>query len=337
MDFRKKFFVTPHVKFKLGNIDPAYTGAFESHESVGAEIARHTASLALLQYRLYAEGKRSFLIVLQGLDAAGKDGVIRHVISGTNPQGVNVACFKQPTHEELAHDFLWRSHNRTPTKGEIMIFNRSHYEDVLIVRVHDIVPKSVWSRRYDRICEFETLLNQAGTHVIKFYLHISPKEQLARFKTRLDDPHRNWKIRDADYTEREYWPAYIEAIEDAMIETSTKRAPWYVIPSNHNRLRADGTQFQSGDRDGGRDRRHAAHRQGRTEDRQEVHVADYRDAPDRSGCHRTRRDCVSRWVCDPLGNCTGSFHRASYCCYRGGTCGPRSRRGNGVVNEATEN
>ncbi len=234
MDFRKKFFVKPHVKFKLGNIDPAYTGAFESHESVAAEIARHTASLALLQYRLYAEGKRSLLIVLQGLDAAGKDGVIRHVISGTNPQGVNVACFKQPTHEELAHDFLWRSHNRTPTKGEIMIFNRSHYEDVLIVRVHDIVPKSVWSRRYDRICEFETLLNQAGTHVIKFYLHISPKEQLARFKARLDDPHRNWKIRDADYTEREYWPAYIEAIEDAMIETSTKRAPWYVIPSNHN-------------------------------------------------------------------------------------------------------
>ena len=207
------------------------------YESVGAEIARHTASLALLQYRLYAEGKRSFLIVLQGLDAAGKDGVIRHVISGTNPQGVNVACFKQPTHEELAHDFLWRSHNRTPTKGEIMIFNRSHYEDVLIVRVHDIVPKSVWSRRYDRICEFETLLNQAGTHVIKFYLHISPKEQLARFKTRLDDPHRNWKIRDSDYTEREYWPAYIEAIEDAMIETSTKRAPWYVIPSNHKWFR----------------------------------------------------------------------------------------------------
>jgi PPK2 family polyphosphate:nucleotide phosphotransferase len=237
MDFRKKFFVKPHVKFKLGNIDPAYTGAFESHESVGAEIARHTASLALLQYRLYAEGKRSLLIVLQGLDAAGKDGVIRHVISGTNPQGVKVACFKQPTHEELAHDFLWRSHNRTPTKGEIMIFNRSHYEDVLIVRVHDIVPKSVWSRRYDRICEFETLLNQAGTHVIKFYLHISPKEQLARFKARLDDPHRNWKIRDSDYTEREYWPAYIEAIEDAMIETSTKRAPWYVIPSNHKWFR----------------------------------------------------------------------------------------------------
>jgi PPK2 family polyphosphate:nucleotide phosphotransferase len=237
MDFRKKFIVEPHVKFKLGNIDPSYKGTHESHESAAADLALHTASLAQLQLRLYAEGKRSLLIVLQGLDAAGKDGVIRHVISGTNPQGVNVTCFKQPTHEELAHDFLWRVHNHTPAKGEIMIFNRSHYEDVVFVRVHDIVPKSVWSSRYDRICEFETLLDQAGTHVIKFYLHISPKEQLARFKARLDDPHRNWKIRDSDYTEREYWPAYIEAIEDAMIETSTKRAPWYVIPSNHKWFR----------------------------------------------------------------------------------------------------
>lgn len=237
MDFRKKFFVDSHVKFKLSNIDPAYKGAHESHESAVPELARHTASLTHLQYRLYAEGKRSLLIILQGLDAAGKDGVIRHVISGTNPQGVNVACFKQPTHEELAHDFLWRAHNHTPAKGEIMIFNRSHYEDVLVVRVHDIVPKSVWSKRYDRICEFEKLLSQSGTHIIKFYLHISPEEQLARFKVRLDDPHRNWKIRNSDYTEREYWPAYIEAFEDAMRETSTTRAPWYVIPSNHKWFR----------------------------------------------------------------------------------------------------
>jgi PPK2 family polyphosphate:nucleotide phosphotransferase len=237
MDFRKKFLVDSHVKFKLSNIDPAYKGTHESHESAVPELARHTASLAHLQYKLYAEGKRSLLIILQGLDAAGKDGVIRHVISGTNPQGVNVACFRQPTHEELAHDFLWRAHNHTPAKGEIMIFNRSHYEDVLVVRVHDIVPKSVWSKRYDRICEFEKLLSQSGAHVIKFYLHISPEEQLARFKMRLDDPHRNWKIRNSDYTEREYWPAYIEAFEDAMRETSTTRAPWYVIPSNHKWFR----------------------------------------------------------------------------------------------------
>lgn len=237
MDFRKKFVVEPHVKYKLGNIDPAYKGTHESHESAAAELARHTASLTQLQYKLYAEDKRSLLVVLQGLDAAGKDGVIRHVISGTNPQGVNVACFKQPTHEELAHDFLWRAHNHTPAKGEIMIFNRSHYEDVLFVRVHNIVPKSVWSQRYDRICEFEKLLIQAGTHIIKFYLHISPEEQLARFKMRLDDPHRNWKISDSDYTEREYWPAYIEAMEDVMRETSTTDAPWYVIPSNHKWFR----------------------------------------------------------------------------------------------------
>ena len=237
MDFRKKFVVEPDVKFKLGNIDPAYKGKHESHESAAVELASYTASLAQLQYRLYAEGKRSLLIVLQGLDAAGKDGVIRHVISGTNPQGVNVACFKQPTHEELAHDFLWRAHNHTPAKGEIMIFNRSYYENILIVRVHNIVPKSVWSKRYDRICEFERLLIQAGTHVTKFYLHISPEEQLARFKVRLDDPDRNWKIRNSDYTEREYWPAYIEAFEDAMRKTSTTRAPWYVIPSNHKWFR----------------------------------------------------------------------------------------------------
>jgi len=237
MDFRKKFVVQPVAKLKLGDIDPAYKGEHETHESAALEIARHTANLAQLQYRLYAEGKRSLLIVLQGLDAAGKDGVIRHVISGTNPQGVNVTRFKQPTHEELAHDFLWRAHNHTPAKGEIMIFNRSHYEDVLVVRVHDIVPKSVWSKRYEHICEFEKLLSQADTQVIKFYLHISPEEQLARFKMRLDDPHRNWKISNSDYTERKYWPPYVEALEDAMRETSTSHAPWYVIPSNHKWFR----------------------------------------------------------------------------------------------------
>jgi PPK2 family polyphosphate:nucleotide phosphotransferase len=237
MDFRKKFVVDRDVELNLNDIDPDYTGAHESPNSAAAELAHHTAKLAHLQYRLYAEGKQSLLIVLQGLDAAGKDGVIRHVITGTNPQGVNVACFKQPTREELAHDFLWRAHRRAPENGEIMIFNRSHYEDVLFVRVHEIVPKSVWSKRYDRIREFEQLLVEGGTHIVKFYLHISPEEQLARFKMRLDDPHRNWKIRDSDYNEREYWPAYIEAHEQAMRETSTSRAPWYVIPSNRKWFR----------------------------------------------------------------------------------------------------
>jgi PPK2 family polyphosphate:nucleotide phosphotransferase len=237
MDFRKKLMVPPGAKFKLADVDPAYKGKHESHQSAAAEIARHIEGLSRLQHKLYAEGKRSLLIVLQGLDAAGKDGVIHHVISGTNPQGVNVTCFKQPTHQELAHDFLWRAHRHTPANGEIMIFNRSHYEDVLAVRVHHIVPKSVWSRRYDRIREFEKLLVESGTHVLKFYLHISPEEQLVRFKDRLEDPHRNWKIRESDYTEREYWPAYIEAIEEAMHETTTTRAPWYVIPSNHKWFR----------------------------------------------------------------------------------------------------
>jgi hypothetical protein len=168
MNFRKKFVVKPGAKFRLCDIDPTYKGEHESHQSGAAELARHTASLAQLQYKLYAENKRSLLIILQGFDAAGKDGVIHHVISGTNPQGVNVACFRQPTHEELAHDFLWRAHRHTPANGEIMIFNRSHYEDVLVVRVHGIVPKSVWSKRYDRIREFEKLLIQADTHIVKF-------------------------------------------------------------------------------------------------------------------------------------------------------------------------
>jgi PPK2 family polyphosphate:nucleotide phosphotransferase len=237
MNFRKKFLVSPGAKVKLADIDPAYKGKHESHERAAPEIARHVESLARLQYKLYAEGKRSLLIVLQGLDAAGKDGVIRHVISGTNPQGVKVACFKQPTREELAHDFLWRAHRVTPGHGEIAIFNRSHYEDVLVVRVHELVAKSVWSKRYERIREFEKLLVQEGTQIVKFYLHISPDEQLTRFKQRLDDPQRNWKIQESDYTEREYWPAYIEAYEDALRETSTRRAPWYVIPANHKWFR----------------------------------------------------------------------------------------------------
>jgi PPK2 family polyphosphate:nucleotide phosphotransferase len=238
MDFRNRFGVLPGSKIKLADFNPADKGKHENHQTAAAEIAHHTEALARLQYKLYAEGKRSLLIVLQGLDASGKDGVIRHVITGTNPQGVNVACFKQPTHEELTHDFLWRAHRNAPAAGEIMIFNRSHYEDVLVVRVHNVVPRSVWSLRYDRIREFEKLLAQAGsTQVVKFYLHISPEEQLVRFKERLDDPHRNWKIRDSDYTEREYWPAYIEAFEDAINETSTKTAPWYIIPSNHKWFR----------------------------------------------------------------------------------------------------
>jgi PPK2 family polyphosphate:nucleotide phosphotransferase len=154
-----------------------------------------------------------------------------------NPQGTSVFGFKQPSAVEAAHDFLWRAHSRTPGKGEVVIFNRSHYEDVLVVRVHKLAPREVWSKRYDLINDFEEMLRQNGTRVLKFFLHISPEEQLARFKRRLDDPSRNWKISEGDYSERELWPQYVEAYEDAMALTSTKHAPWYVIPANHKWFR----------------------------------------------------------------------------------------------------
>jgi PPK2 family polyphosphate:nucleotide phosphotransferase len=191
----------------------------------------------MLQYLLYADGSQSLLVVLQALDAAGKDGVIRHVFSGMNPQGTFVFGFKQPSKEEAAHDFLWRAHRRAPSKGEVVIFNRSHYEDVLVVRVHKLVPHSVWSKRYDLINDFETGLVRNNTTILKFFLHISAEEQLARFKQRLDDPSRHWKISEGDYSEREFWPKYVEAYEDVITLTSTKRAPWYIIPSDHKWFR----------------------------------------------------------------------------------------------------
>jgi PPK2 family polyphosphate:nucleotide phosphotransferase len=154
-----------------------------------------------------------------------------------NPQGTFVYGFKQPSRDEAAHDFLWRAHQRTPGKGEVVIFNRSHYEDVLVVRVHKLVPQSVWSKRYDLINDFETMLSQNGTTILKFFLHISPEEQLSRFKQRLDDPARHWKISESDYSERELWPKYVDAYEDAMKLTSTKRAPWYIIPANQKWFR----------------------------------------------------------------------------------------------------
>jgi PPK2 family polyphosphate:nucleotide phosphotransferase len=237
MDYRKKFMVEPGTKVRLSKIDPAYTGKYDSHHAAAPEIAKHIERMAKLQYLLYADGDQSVLVVLQALDAAGKDGVVRHVFSGMNPQGTSVFGFKQPSKEEAAHDFLWRAHLRTPGKGEVVIFNRSHYEDVLVVRVHKLVPHSVWSKRYDLINDFEKMLAASGTRILKFYLHISPQEQLSRFAQRLDDPARNWKISDSDYSERELWPQYVDAYEDAMALTSTKSAPWYVIPANHKWFR----------------------------------------------------------------------------------------------------
>jgi len=222
---------------RLERIDPSYTGKYESRKDASDDLEKQLARLAELQYLLYADAGRSLLVVLQGLDAAGKDGTVRHIFSGMDPQGISVAAFKEPTPPELAHDFLWRVHKRVPAKGEVAIFNRSHYEDVLIVRVHELVPKAVWSKRYDHINGFEKLLAQSGTKILKFYLHISPEEQLERFKARLDDKLRNWKISESDYTERKLWPAYIEAYEEALSRTSTEHAPWYVVPANHKWFR----------------------------------------------------------------------------------------------------
>ena len=237
MDYRKKFVVEPGGKVHLAKIDPSYTGKHESQDKALTEIQKHVERMNKLQYLLYADGNQSLLVVLQALDAGGKDGVIRHVFSCMNPQGTFVFGFKQPSKNEAAHDFLWRAHCRAPGKGEVVIFNRSYYESVLVVRVHKLVDDSVWSKRYELINDFEKMLSRNGTTVLKFFLHISPEEQLARFKQRLDDPSRHWKISDSDYSERELWPEYIDAYEDAIALTSTKRAPWYIIPANHKWFR----------------------------------------------------------------------------------------------------
>jgi len=222
---------------KLEEIDAGYRGEHEDKESAQPKLQKYVEKLHQLQYLMYAENKRALLIVLQGMDAAGKDGTISHVLGSMNPQGCRVYGFKTPSPEELAHDYLWRIHKAAPRKGSVTVFNRSHYEDVLVVRVHNLVPKEVWSKRYDEINAFERQLTNEGTHLLKFYVHIDKAEQLARFKQRLDDSDRNWKISEADYTEREYWSEYQQAYEDAISKCNTSYAPWYVIPSNHKWFR----------------------------------------------------------------------------------------------------
>jgi PPK2 family polyphosphate:nucleotide phosphotransferase len=237
MNYGKRFAVAPDAKLRLAEIDPSYKGEHVSREAARPAILEQVARIDRLQYLLYADARQSLLIVLQGLDAAGKDGVIRHLFTGMNPQGTRVAAFKQPSQAEAAHDFLWRVHQRAPGRGEAVIYNRSHYEDVLVVRVHDLVPRAVWSKRYDLINDFERMLGENGTSIRKFYLHISPQEQLDRFQQRLDDPAKQWKISDSDYSERALWPRYIEAYEEALARTSTKWAPWFVIPADHKWFR----------------------------------------------------------------------------------------------------
>jgi PPK2 family polyphosphate:nucleotide phosphotransferase len=235
-DLRDALLVKPGSRVRLAEMDPAATFGHDKDEAVEA-TQRQMVRLGDLQDRLWAEAKHSVLVVLQGIDAAGKDGTIAKVMEAFNPQGCPVTSFKVPTAEELAHDFLWRVHKRTPGKGEIGIFNRSHYEEVLVVRVHDIVPKAVWSTRYSRINEFERTLAESGTTIVKFFLAIDRAEQRTRFQERYDDPAKRWKFKMGDLDERKLWDDYQAAFDDALTKTSKPWAPWYVIPANRNWFR----------------------------------------------------------------------------------------------------
>ena len=216
---------------KLRDFDPEYDAGLDK-EAGEEKLKKLSAELTRLQELLYAAGQQSVLIVLQGRDTSGKDGTIKTVMGPLNSLGCQVASFKVPTSEELAHDFLWRIHKHTPGKGEITVFNRSHYEDVLVVRVHNYVPKEVWSKRYEQINAFEKLLAENGTTILKFFLHISKDEQKERLQARLDDPSKHWKFSVGDLAERKLWDDYQSAYEDALSKTSTEHAPWYVVPAN---------------------------------------------------------------------------------------------------------
>ncbi|HZE69578.1 MAG TPA: polyphosphate kinase 2 family protein [Pyrinomonadaceae bacterium] len=232
MNYTEQFRVKPGHRIRLKDVDPQFADKQEGKSSAKRATRKLLKRMDDLQNHLYSERKHSLLICLQAPDAGGKDGVVRHVFTAFNPQGCRVVSFKQPSSDELAHDFLWRIEQQMPKRGEVVIFNRSHYEDVLIVRVHDLVPKGVWSKRYEQINDFERRLVANNTHILKFFLHITKEEQLERFKERLDDPARRWKISEADYAEREYWNDYEAAYEDAINKCTTDEAPWYVIPSD---------------------------------------------------------------------------------------------------------
>ena len=208
-----------------------------SKESAKHELEQVTLRTDMLQQRLYAEEKRSILLVLQAMDAAGKDGTIRNVLSGLNPAGVHVRCFGVPGGPEVEHDYLWRVHSAVPAKGRIGIFNRSHYEDVLVVRVKNLAPRAVWSKRYEHICGFERLLADEGTTVIKCFLNVSKDEQRQRLQDRIDDPEKRWKFRAGDLEDRKLWHKYQQAYEEAISRTSTDAAPWYVVPADRNWVR----------------------------------------------------------------------------------------------------
>jgi PPK2 family polyphosphate:nucleotide phosphotransferase len=237
MNYSQRFKVQPGTSVKLKDIDPAFTDVYKNHQAAEEEIVQFQQRLRELQVLLYAQRQHSLLICLQAVDTGGKDGTISHVLGVMNPQGCRVAAFRQPSAAELAHDFLWRAHRAAPARGEVVIFNRTYYEDLLIVRVHNLVPKDIWTRRYDLINAFEKGLIDHDTHILKFFLHISKEEQLSRFAERLDDPSKQWKISEADYKERRYWDDYVSAYEDVLSRCSTEDAPWFVIPANHKWFR----------------------------------------------------------------------------------------------------
>jgi PPK2 family polyphosphate:nucleotide phosphotransferase len=237
MNYANEFRLKPGSKVNLAEIDPGYHADYQDENAAAAELMNYAQRLGELQALFYAENKHALLVVLQAMDGGGKDGTIHHVMSAVNPQGCSVVGFKVPTEEELAHDYLWRIHQHTPRKGQISVFNRSHYEDVLVVRVHNLVPKEIWEKRYNEINAFERQLVNSGTTILKFFLHIDKEEQLRRFRDRLDEPDKQWKISESDYTEREYWEDYQQAYMDALSKCNFNHAPWYVIPANHKWFR----------------------------------------------------------------------------------------------------
>ncbi|QDU87592.1 Polyphosphate kinase 2 (PPK2) [Pirellulimonas nuda] len=230
--------MTHPTTFKPGSdadihkIDPRHVEGDWDKESAAAQIEENTAKSRELAYKLYAEDRRALLVVLQGMDTAGKDGTIRVVMTGINPQTFQIKSFKQPSETELDHDFLWRIHNAVPRRGNIGVFNRSHYEDVLVVRVHNLVPEDEWRKRYDKINAFEELLVEGGVTLMKCFLHVSKEEQRERLQSRLDEPHKRWKFSRADLAERLLWDDYQKAYEDALTKCNTKDAPWHIVPSD---------------------------------------------------------------------------------------------------------
>jgi PPK2 family polyphosphate:nucleotide phosphotransferase len=243
MDLEDRFRVKPGRRLKLADHDPGEKAGLDK-ETSEALRAKDLETLDALQERLYAEGERSLLVVFQAMDAAGKDGTIEHVMSGVNPQGVKVTSFKQPTRTELAHDFLWRCQLALPARGEIGIFNRSHYEEVIAVRVHPEylaaqgakASRALWMERYDAITSWERHLHASGTRVLKFFLHVSKAEQRERFLARAEEADKNWKFSAGDVAERAHWDDYQRAFEEALAATSTDNAPWYVIPADRKWL-----------------------------------------------------------------------------------------------------